>query len=89
MDENHYTIAEYEKVRKTSDEVIGKIIKYKKDGESLRPDQLKEKLGSKRDMAELIIALCNACTGATIFMKRIHEHNFDLRGKLLILLRAH
>ena len=54
-----------------------------KDGERLGPDQLNDKLESKRGMAKLIIDLCNLNSGARTFLKRVHEHNFELRGKVV------
>ena len=35
-------------------------------------------------MAELIIYPCNLSLGARKFLKRVHEHNLKLEGKLWI-----
>ncbi|KAL5257645.1 hypothetical protein ACHWQZ_G012537 [Mnemiopsis leidyi] len=41
-----------------------------------------DKLGDKMNMATVIVALTNACLNAESMIKKMHGHNFELRGKV-------
>ena len=83
MADHNYNVEDYDMIMQNISNVISRVHKHTKDGESIGPDQLKDKLGSKRDMSELIIDFCNMSSGTQKFLKRVHDHNFDLWGKVV------
>ncbi len=79
--EYNYKFEEVEEFTRTLDSTVQAVWKHKK-GNSLSADQLKEKLGSKLEMATLVIKLAKACMESRKLLSKLHSHNFELCGKL-------
>ena len=64
------------------DEATSLMISLKKDKQKVGPQEVKEKMGDKLNMAKIIIGLTNACIGAKDMLGKLHGQNFELRGKV-------
>jgi len=82
MAEHDYKFMEYEDVIRKIEDVTKTVLKCKKGDNKMGAQELKEKLGDKLNMASLIINLTNVCLSAKCLMRKMHGHNFELRGKV-------
>ena len=81
-----YTLQEYEDVIKKLEKVTGEVTKHwKTKNDPLTPELLEKKLGSKHEMAGLILKLTKACSDSKNILQKVHSQNFDLRGKVAVL----
>ncbi|KAL5254732.1 hypothetical protein ACHWQZ_G014239 [Mnemiopsis leidyi] len=77
-----YKPNEYEDVMKKLNDALKPVLKCRKSDGKISSAELKDKLGDKMNMATVIVALTNACLNAESMIKKMHGHNFELRGKV-------
>ncbi len=82
MSQYDYKFSEFDDLTKRIDSVTDEVYRHKKGDATVPADQLKEKLGNKLDMTNLIIRLTKVCTESRKLLSQLHSHNFELRGKL-------
>lgn len=76
-----YQFKEYEDTMKRIEDALQPVMKVKKGGKVTSTD-LKDKLGDKMNMASVIMTLTNTCLVAKELLRKMHGHNFELRGKV-------
>ncbi len=77
-----YEFQEYEKQMEKLRKVSGEVTRFKKGDDPLTSEHIEKKLGTKLDMAGLIMRLTKSCLDAMKTLEKLHKHNFDLRGKV-------
>ena len=83
-----YEFKEYEKQMEKLKKVSGEVIRFKKGDDPIASEHIEKKLGTKLDMAGLIIRLTSACLDSMKTLEKLHKHNFDLRGRVVELSTA-
>ena len=78
-----YEFQEYEKLMEQLSKVSGEVTRFKKGDDRLTSEHIEKKLGTKSEMAGLIIRLTSACLGSMKTLEKLNKHNFDLRGKVV------
>ncbi len=77
-----YEFQEYEKQMEKLKKVSDEVMRFKKGDNPLTLEHIDKKLGTKTEMAGLVIRLTSACLDSMKTLEKLHKHNFDLRGKV-------
>lgn len=73
-----YKFNDFEDAIKKIEDVTRSVLKHRKSGSKIGPAELKDKLGDKLSMANLIIDLTSACFDAKSLLSKTNSHNFEL-----------